>query len=107
MSTVIDRVLAALNARDLEAFVACYDLEATIEDGNDRVLAHGHLEIRNRYRPMFENFPALQVEPLGRWIVGSFVAQEERVSGRTTEPERHIAVYQLDNELIVREQLLR
>ena len=107
MSTVIDRVLAALNARDLEAFVACYDLEATIEDGNDRVFAQGHSEIRNRYGPLFENYPALQVEPLGRWTVGSFVVQEERVTGRTTESEHHIAVYQLDNELIVRERLLR
>ena len=52
MSTVIDRVLAALNARDLEALVACYDLEAMIEDGDDRVLAHGHPAIRNRYGPM-------------------------------------------------------
>jgi len=107
MSTVIDRVLIALNTRDLEAFVACYDAEATIEDGNDRVLARGHFEIRNRYGPMFENFPALHVEPLGRWTVGSFVVQEERVAGRTTESEHHIAIYQLNNELIVRERLLR
>ncbi len=107
MDTVVDRVLAALNARDLEAFVACYDSEATIEDGNDRILAHGHLEIRNRYEPMFETYPALHVEQLGRWKVGSFVVQEERVTGRATEPERHIALYQLDNELIVRERLLR
>lgn len=107
MSTVIDRVLAALNARDLEAFVAYYDPEATIEDGHDRVLAQGHLEIRDRYGPMFDNYPTLHVEQLGRWTVGSFVVQEERVTGRTTESEHHIAVYQLDNELIVRERLLR
>lgn len=107
MSTVIDRVLAALNAHDLEAFVACYGLEATIEDGNDRILAHGHLEIRYRYEPMFETYPKLHVEQLGRWKVGSFVVQEEQVTGRTPEPERHIAVYQLEDELIVRERLLR
>jgi len=107
MSTVVDRVLAALNTRDLEAFVACYDPEATIEDGSDNVLAHGHLEIRNRYRPMFETHPALHVEPLRRWQVGPFVVQEERITGRTTESERHIAVYQLEDELIVRERLLR
>lgn len=106
MSAVIDRVLAALNARDLEAFVSCYTAEATIEDGNDRVLARGHSEIRNRYGSMFEVYPALNVEPLGRWKVGSFVVQEERVTGRAAESERHIAIYQLDNELIVRERLL-
>ncbi len=107
MSTVIDRVLVALNAHDLEAFVACYDPMATIEDGNDQVLARGHLEIRNRYGPMFETYPALHVEPLGRSEVGSFVVQNELVTGRTLESEHHIAVYQLENELIVRERLLR
>lgn len=107
MSTIIDRVLDALNARDLEAFIACYHLEATIEDGYDHLLAQGHREIRNRYGPMFETHPALHVEKLGRWTVDSFVVQEERVTGRTAEPERHVAVYQLDDELIVRERLLR
>ncbi|HUW86836.1 MAG TPA: nuclear transport factor 2 family protein [Candidatus Paceibacterota bacterium] len=107
MNTVIDRLLAALNAHNLEAIVACYDPKATIEDGSDRVLANGHLGIRNHTGPMFETYPALHVEPLGRWEVGSFVAQKEQVTGRTTEPERHIAVYQLNNGLIVRERLLR
>lgn len=107
MSAVIGRVLAALNAHDLDAFVACYELQATIEDGNDRVLAHGHAQIRNRYELMLETYPELHVEPLGRWEVGSFVVQDEQVTGRATEPEHHIAVYQLDKELIVRERLLR
>lgn len=107
MSTVVDRVLDALNAHDLGAFVACYDSTATIEDGHDRVLANGHLEICNRYGPMFETYPTLHVERLGQWEVGSFVVQEERVTGRTTEPERHIAVYLLNNALILRERLLR
>ena len=107
MSTVTDRVLAALNARDLDALVACYDPKATIEDGKDQVLACGHLEICYRYGPMFETYPALHVVPLGRWEVGSFVVQEERVTGRAIESEHHIAVYELDNDLIVRERLLR
>ena len=107
MSTVIDRVLATLNSRDLEALVVCYDPMATIEDGNDKILAHGHAEIRNRYGPMIETYPALHVEPLGRWKVGSFIVQDERVTGRTVEPEHHVAVYTLENEIIVRERLLR
>ena len=86
--------------------MACYDLAATIEEGNDKVLTHGHLEIRNRYGPMFQTYPTLHVEPLGRWEVGPYVVQEEGVTGRTAESECHIAVYQLTNELIVRERLL-
>ena len=65
------------------------------------------LEIRDRYGPMFETYPALHVEPLGQWEVGPFVVQEERVTGRTIESDRHIAVYQLSSGLIVRERLLR
>lgn len=107
MSAIIDRALAALNARDLDAFVSCYGIAATIEDGNDQVLAHGHLEIRDRYGLMFETFPKLHVEALGRWEVGSFVVQREQVTGRGAESESHIAVYQLVNGLIVRERLLR
>ena len=107
MSAVIDRVLAALNAHDLEAFVNCYNVVAMIEDGNDRVLARGDLEIRNHYGLMFETFPTLCAVALGRREVGSCVVQEELVTGRTAESERHIAVYQLANELIVRGRLLR
>lgn len=80
--TSVDRVLTALNAHDLEEFVNCYRL-------------------------MFESFPSLHVQALGRWEIGSFVVQEELVTGRTAEPEHHIAIYQLTNDLIVRERLLR
>jgi hypothetical protein len=107
MNTVIDRVLAALNTHDLEAFVSCYNSDATIEDGYDQVFARGHVEIRSRFAPIFETFSMLHVEPLERWTVGSFVVQQEQVTGRTAESERHIAVYQLHDELIVRERLLR
>ena len=107
MSAVIDRVLAALNAHDLETFIACYDPNATIEDGDDEILAQGHLEIRNRYGLMFGAFPMLHVEMLERWVVGPYIVQEERVTGRSAEVERHVAIYSLANELIVRERLLR
>ena len=105
MSDVVDRVLEALNAHDLEAFVACYGPDATIEDGHDRVGARGHDELRARYAPAFENFPDLRVERLSRTQVGPFVVQEERVTGRG-EPARHVAVYLVEDDLIVRERLL-
>jgi hypothetical protein len=34
-STVIDRLLAAMNALDVDGFVSCYASSATIEDGED------------------------------------------------------------------------
>jgi hypothetical protein len=107
MSMVIDRVLRTLNAHDLEAFVDCYSPVALIEDGGLGVLAQGHLEIRNRYAKMFATFPLLRVDSLSRWEVGAYVAQEEQVSGRTSEIERHIAIYLVTDGVTVRERLFR
>ena len=107
MTDVTDAVLAALSARGLEAFVACYAEDAQIEDGDGVVLAAGHEALRARYAPMFERFPTLRVRKLGGLAVGYFVVQEEEVTGREPEPERHIAVYRLSNGLIAHERLLR
>jgi hypothetical protein len=102
---VVDRVLVALNAHDLDAFVACYADDATIENGHDEVLVRGHDELRARYGPMFERLPNVRVEALTRTNVGAFVVQEEVVTGRG-EGERHVAVYLVRDGLIARERLL-
>jgi hypothetical protein len=104
--SVADRVLAALNAHDVEAFVACYAADATIEDGYDAVAARGAREIKERYAPMFEQYPALRVEALSRVEVGEFVVQHEEVTGRG-DAARHVAVYLVRDDRIVRERLLR
>jgi hypothetical protein len=103
--TVVDRVLEALNAQDVDAFVACYGPDATIEDGYDHVGVRGHDELRARYGAMFEKYPGIRVEPGWRTAVGGFVVQEETVTGRAGH-ERHVAVYQIEDDLIVRERLI-
>lgn len=103
--SVVDRVLEALNARDIEAFVACYGPGATIEDGYDQVFVRGHDELRARYAAMFERYPNVHVEPGWRTEVGGFVVQEETVTGRGGH-ERHVAVYQVEDDVIVRERLI-
>lgn len=105
MSDVVDRVLAALNAHDIEGFVACYTDDATIEDGHDRIAARGHDALRERYAPMFERHPEIRVSALSRVDAGPFVVQHEEVTGRG-EPERHVAVYLVRDDRIARERLL-
>jgi hypothetical protein len=102
---VVSRVLASLNAHDIDAFVQCYAAGATIEDGHDRVAARGHDELRARYGPAFESLPDLHVEALSRVDVGDFVVQEERVTGRGA-PHRHVAVYHVEANRIRRERLI-
>jgi hypothetical protein len=105
MSDVVERVLVALNAHDLDAFVACYADDATIENGYDEVFARGHDELRARYGPMFEQLPDVRIESLSRTEVGTFVVQEEVVTGRG-DPQRHVAVYLVEDDRIVRERLI-
>jgi hypothetical protein len=106
MSNVTDRVLVALTAHDLDAFVACYAEDATIEDGYDRVAARGHDELRARFGSQFADYPELRVELISRTIVGEFVVQEEVVTGRGAH-HRHVAVYLIEDGLIRRERLFR
>jgi hypothetical protein len=105
VSDVVDRVVAALNARDIEAFVECYAEGATIGNGYDRIAATGRDELRATYGKMFEAFPNLRVEPGWRTSLGEFVVQEEAVTGRG-EHERHVAVYLVVDGLIERERII-
>jgi hypothetical protein len=104
MNDITNRVLAALNAHDLEAFVGCYTEDATIEDGYDRIAARGHDELRARFGPQFEEYPELRVVLISRTVVGEFVVQEEEVTGRG-DHHRHVAVYLIEDGLIKRERL--
>jgi hypothetical protein len=105
VSDVVAEVVAALNAQDVERFVACYTDDATIEDGYDRVGIRGKDELRARYAPMFERYPELHVEAGWRTAVGEFVVQEESVTGRG-DHQRHVAVYLISGGLIARERLI-
>ena len=83
---VVDAVVRALSARDLESFVGCYAVDARIEDAGGTPIATGHGEIRLRYEEMFRLFPELCVRGRGRLTVGAYVVQEEEVLGRASEP---------------------
>jgi hypothetical protein len=103
--SVVDNVVAAINAHDVEGMIECYTPDATIEDGYDTVGVRGHEEMRERYGMMFERFAELTVEPGWRTEVGGFVVQEETVTGRG-DHQRHVAVYLVRDGLIVRERLI-
>ena len=106
MDDVLDTVVQALSNRDIEAFIRCYAQGARIEDADGVRLAQGHDEIRDRYSTMFRDFPHLTVRRFSRVSAGVYVAQEEEVTGRGPDPERHLAVYRVIDNLIAEERLL-
>ena len=87
MRNVTDVVLDALSARDIDAFVRCYAANVKIETGDGETLAFGYEGIRRRYETMFAEFPAIKLRKLNRFTVGSYVVQEEEVTGRKSEAE--------------------
>src|SRR5262245_39868402 len=105
MTDVVDRVLAALNEQELDAFLAGTTPDATIGNGLEEIRASGHNEFRALYGAMFERYPNLQIEAGWKTAVGEFVVQEETVTGRGGH-ERHVAVYLLVDGVIARERII-
>lgn len=107
---VIANMVDAYNARDLDRFLDCYSPDAVIEDGRGEVLRHGRNAMRRFYGQMFAQSPKLHCAVHQRIHVGSYVIDEETVSGIHLEgfpTEVHAAaVYLVERDLIVRVRML-
>lgn len=101
------RQLNAYNARDLEAFLAPYAAEVEVLDLEGKVLRKGHEAFRKSYGDMFEKNPKLHCELLQRMVLGNWVIDEERVTGRGPEPIHAAAIYEVKEGKILRVRFLR
>jgi len=102
---LVDRQVAAYNARDIEAFVACFAWDVELVDGNGNTVMTGREEMRVRYGAMFERHPDLHAEVLTRIEVGPWTIDHERTTagGRTMEAA---VAYLVRDGLIVRSILM-
>jgi hypothetical protein len=108
MEDAVDRQVRAYNERDLDGFLDCYAVSVVVEDGDGAVLMSSRDEMRERYGRLFEASPDLHAEILTRIRVGSYVIDEERVTGRPDGDMHAVAVYRLDGDgLIDRVRFLR
>ena len=96
----VEAQLAAYNARDVDAFLACYTTDCAIEDGAGKRLMTGHTDMRPCYRALFDGSPNLHCDIVNRIRIGSYVLDEESIRGRLpgTQPElrRAVAIYRID-----------
>ncbi len=96
----VDAQLAAYNARDVEAFLACYRPDCVIDDGEGVRLMSGHADMRARYQALFDGSPNLHCTIVHRTRIGDYVLDEESISGRLpgTKPElrRAVVIYRID-----------
>ena len=103
--SVVTAQVDAYNARDLDRCLECYSPEAVIEDGNGQVLMRGREAMRGRYGQLFEQSPELHCEIRQRIRVGSYVVDEEAITGfhlAGFPTEMHAAaVYRVEGDRIV------
>jgi hypothetical protein len=101
---VVDRQLAAYNAKNLEAFLACYAPTAELFELPDKPLAKGTAALRERYAQRFAD-PILHATLANRIVMGNKVIDHEQI--RRTWPEgpgnwEAVAIYEVEGGLIVR-----
>lgn len=75
----VARQLDAYNARDIDAFMACWADDAEYYEFPARLLASGVQQIRARHLTRFEE-PHLQGHLIHRGVVGNTVFDQERVT---------------------------
>ncbi len=75
----VAKQLDAYNARDIDAFMACWADNAEYYEFPSRLLARGAQEIRTRHLRRFEE-PHLHGHLIHRGVVGNTVFDQERVT---------------------------
>ena len=101
---VVDRQVAAYNARDLEAFVSSFSPDAVVaRHPSGEIVAKGRDGLRKVYGELFAKSPSLRARVINRVEAGGFVVDHELVTGIGDRPYLHgVAIYEIDGELIQR-----
>ncbi len=96
------RQLDAYNARDVEAFAACYAEDVDVRDlrTNDPIL-RGRAALHERYGKMFAATPDLRAEVGTRITCGPFAFDHEQVT-RNGGRSEVVAIYEVKDGLIFR-----
>jgi hypothetical protein len=104
---LVQRQLEAYNARDIDAFAACFAPDVRLEDlDGDRVLG-GYDAVIGHYRALFAGNPGLRASLLDRIAVGKYVVDEELVDGRADGRTLHVvAIYRVVDGLIASVRLI-
>ena len=108
MEQIINRLVAAYDAGDARAFADCFAANAVAYEHPNKPAQKGREAIYDYYRRVFAEFPALKTEILYRAVIGSRVIDHERVRRNPNgEPFEVMAIYEIENDLIVRFDLVR
>ena len=106
-AAIVDRQVEAYNARDIDAFAACYEVDLVILDAGGIELTRGHAQLREQYERWFANNPELHADVVSRIEIESFVIDAELVTGTPDGRMQAVAIYHVSEDgLIDRVQFL-
>ena len=78
---VVQEFIDAFNARDVDRVVSCFSADAVMQDDTGTVFAEGVEAIRAHFGGFLPHSPDVRSEIRSRIHVGSWVVQEEHVTG--------------------------
>ncbi len=79
-----DAQLRAYNARDLDAFCACYAEDVVVLDADGQVTLRGMAAFRQRYQALFSGHAQVEAHILGRVTLSPHLVELERWHRRKT-----------------------
>jgi hypothetical protein len=82
---VVQEFIDAFNARDVDRVVGCFRADAVMQDDPGTVFAQGEEAIRAHFGRFLPHSPNVHSEIRSRIQVGSWVVQEEHVTGLVLE----------------------
>lgn len=98
---LVQRQLDAYNARDIDAFVACFSETVCLRELRDNsLIAEGHSAMRELYCSLFDQSPELHAHLLNRVVEDNIVIDHEEVEGMGDTLQRAIAIYECGEEKI-------
>lgn len=93
---IIEKQVDTFNARDLDAFVGCYDPGVTVLNYPTDTLYTGRGQMKEHYRKFYENNPSVKVKVASRIAIGNFIIDQEMVTiGNKTNLQ--VALYEIDD----------
>lgn len=105
---IIDRLVAAYNARDARAFAAFFALDAVHGNLNAADALRGREAIYARYADVFRTYPENHSDVVHRIVYGDFVIDHERVRrSKDAEPFDVVAIYTVEDGLVARIDFVR
>ena len=103
---VVQEFIDAFNTRDVDRVVACFSADAVMQNDSGNVFAQGAEAIRAHFGRFLPQSPNVHVEIPARIHVGSWVVQEEHVTGLVLEepvPDFQIpSAYRVEDGKIVK-----